>query len=151
MMARLMITWLLAGAVAPVVAQETFTLVSAQVITAGDRPPTLKLSALAVLQSALMATRPTLPPVRNQNVDPQIVRVLIDSAQARDQNVRLQALNILVQQRSDNPEVRALLQSVLENEPELAADLRIAQALEPRPERDSAIERRLRALREVRR
>jgi hypothetical protein len=45
MMARLMSLWLLTGAVAPVAAQETFRLVSAQVVTAGDRPPTLKLSA----------------------------------------------------------------------------------------------------------
>jgi hypothetical protein len=44
-MARLMLTWLLAGAVAPVGAQDPFRLVSAQVVTAGDRPPTLKLSA----------------------------------------------------------------------------------------------------------
>ena len=40
-----MLTWLLAGAVAPAGAQEIFRLVSAQVVTAGDRLPTLKLSA----------------------------------------------------------------------------------------------------------
>jgi hypothetical protein len=45
MMARLMSLWLLAGAVAPIAAQETFRLVSAQVVSAGDRPPTLRLSA----------------------------------------------------------------------------------------------------------
>jgi hypothetical protein len=102
-------------------------LAIAEIVTASD-DPVLKLMALGALQTTVIGSG---MPGRNQGVDSQVARALIDAAQFQDRRVRRQALNILVQQRTDNPEVRALLESVLENEPALAADLRIEQALAP--------------------
>ena len=61
-----MLIWLLAGAVAPAGAQETFRLVSAQVVTAGDRPPTLKLSANGPIAYRVSGDDETEPPVPGQ-------------------------------------------------------------------------------------
>jgi hypothetical protein len=55
--------------------------------------------------------------------------VLIDIMQVDDDNIRKNAMSMLTNE-VDHPEVRALLEAVLEDDPELAAMYSVAQALE---------------------
>ena len=61
----------------------------------------------------------------------KIVDALIETSRHADDRVRQQALRILgnVTQMTGNAEARAVLESVLENEPELATELRLAEIL----------------------
>ena len=63
------------------------------------------------------------------DVDPMVTRALLVSAEIEDGHVRrvaLQALTALV----DNPDVRAALEAVLAEQPQLAAELQIAEVLD---------------------
>jgi hypothetical protein len=65
-------------------------------------------------------------------LDPEIVRVLIESGSSPDSQVRRAALGAM-QERADVPEIRTVLESVVENEPALAEELGIPGALARRP------------------
>jgi HEAT repeat protein len=98
-------------------------LALAEIVSLTD-DPALKVRGLAELQRTFSATavrsggRPT----------PEITRVMIDSTKNEEISVRRQALSALLP-LSDDPEVRAVLESVVANEPELAARVRIPEAL----------------------
>jgi len=94
-------------------------------IVAGTDDPELKRRGLLELQQAVGL----FPAFRGGwDPDPEIVDVLIDSAGVADESARRAALNVL-RGLADNPNVRAVLETVLEDEPELATRARIAEAL----------------------
>ena len=102
---------------------------------AGTNDPQIELAALGVLRMTLSTARPLngVPP----DIDPQVTRVLIDSARLGDENVRVEALNLLAQYSSGVPEARAMLESVLEREPQLATRLGLAAVLGRQPDGNS--------------
>jgi hypothetical protein len=89
--------------------------------------PLLKLNSLSELQRTIMIPGPG--GIRGEGVDDEIIRVLIESSKFEDARVRRLALNLLTRQ-SGHPDARATLEAVLAEQPELAAELRIAEALE---------------------
>ena len=102
----------------------------AEIMTAVEDPE-LKLRAVSQLQQTMMGAM--MPIVRGSNAEQaQIVDALIETSRHADERVRRQALSTLgnVMQVTGNAEARAVLESVLENEPGLAEELRIADMLE---------------------
>jgi HEAT repeat protein len=108
-------------------------------IISGTSDPDLKLSALMALQQSAQL----LGPINRQRLepDPAVVRALVESAEAADESVQRAALRAMLL-IANQPEIRAVLESVLESEPELAQRMDIATALalpqdsnltEPRP------------------
>ena len=90
-------------------------------IVAGTDDPDLKLNSLSELND--VATR---APGRLQ---PEIVEVLIESVDVADEDIQRIAVGLL-RRAVANPEVRAVLEQVLENDPELAEELQIPKVLE---------------------
>jgi hypothetical protein len=84
----------------------------------------LKARALSFLQNELMFLLPD-----RSGLDGEIVEVLLESMEVDDSNVRLSALSMLTPQAA-NPQVRAVLENVLEEDPELAEQAGVAEALE---------------------
>jgi hypothetical protein len=62
-------------------------------------------------------------------LEPAIVEVLIDSVDVANESVHRIALDLLRREVA-NPDVRAVLEAVVEDEPELAGELRIPEVLE---------------------
>ena len=106
-------------------------------IVAGTEDPELKVRALSALQMTSLSAglRAT-----DSRVDPAITGVLIESARNTDDRVRRQALTALTGQytstraplaEADQLRVRVALETALREQPELAAELRIEEALRP--------------------
>ena len=98
-------------------------LAIAEIVSLTD-DPTLKVLGLQELQLKFSSARLRSGP----RPGPEITRVMIDSSKFEDFEVRRAALGAMLG-LSDDPEIRAALQTVVENEPELAARLRIPEAL----------------------
>jgi hypothetical protein len=103
------------------------TLAFAEIAVAIE-DPALKIRSLSELQRTMSM------PIRGQLSadESRIVDALIQTSRHTDDGVRRLALQVLTSltQMSGNAEGRAVLASVLENEPGLAAELNISQALE---------------------
>jgi hypothetical protein len=97
----------------------------AEVVSLTD-DPALKVAGLAQLMRTFNGSAMR----SGQRPDPEITRVMIQSTKDENYEVRRQALTALLS-LSDDPEVRAALEAAVENEPELAARLRIPEALSP--------------------
>ena len=100
-------------------------------IAAAVEDPISSVQALSALQRTMF--RVTGPAMGESEADDaRIVDVLIKTSRNADERVRLQALSSLslFTLVSEDPTARATLESVITNEPELAAQLNIAGWLE---------------------
>lgn len=96
-------------------------------IVSGTDDTDLKLRALVALQGTLLIRGSV--DGGESGTDPEIVRVLVESERSTNADVRRAALQAM-SRRSDVPEIRTVLESVVECEPELAEQLGIARTLE---------------------
>ena len=112
-------------------------------IAGGTDDPELMVRALSALQAATMGAN--LGGVRpDARIDPTIARVQIESASHEDERVRRSALTALSFQyrtartlpgwltEPEKLEIRAVFETVVREQPALAADLRIEETLRPR-------------------
>jgi hypothetical protein len=120
---------ILASRVPDTSAQEEM-LALAEIVAAVDGAD-LKLRVLSELQIRMFAIATPLG-FRSGADDATIVAALVDTSRHADERVRRQALGVLgrMTQRSGSAEGRAVLESVIENEPELAAELNLAGMLQ---------------------
>jgi len=99
-------------------------------VVAGIEDPALKLTILRALNTTMFSVGTTSGLAGADGS--RIVDALIESSRHADNRVREQALESLLvaaTQMGAKPEARAVLESVLENEPALAAELGIERAL----------------------
>ena len=109
-------------------------LAYAEIVVAVEDPE-LKIRGLSELENSMMFGVMARMPGRsdaNDANDAKIVEALIETSRHANSRVRRQALTVLrsVTQMSGNAQGRAALEAVLENEPELADELNIPEALE---------------------
>jgi hypothetical protein len=90
-------------------------------ILAGTDDPDLKLRSLTELNSVARSAALAL--------EPEIITVLVASIDIGNEDIQRISLGLLRREVA-NPEVRAVLEGVLENEPELAEELQIRGAPE---------------------
>jgi hypothetical protein len=96
-------------------------------ILAAAEDPALKLRALSELQRTAFYAA-AIQPGKSSADEAKVAAALIDTARHADETVRRQALFALMQMRW-NADARAELQSVVENDSALAAELDIADTL----------------------
>jgi hypothetical protein len=108
-------------------------LAYSEILGATDDPQ-LENSVLSELSNTIIALRTD---ERSNQIDVRIIPVLAETVASDDPRVRRQAIRALIS-LAEFPEARAALESVIENYPELAADMRIEQVLAPQPVRRTA-------------
>jgi hypothetical protein len=110
-------------------------------IMAAVEDPELKRRALGELQRTIFESGQRIGAGLGAS-DSKIAGALIETSRQADERLRRQAL-IAMGPMARNPDVRAVLESVLENEPELAGELDIADRLEVADQLARADRRRL--------
>jgi hypothetical protein len=103
-------------------------------IVGGTDDADLLLTALSGLDAMMMGRGFFARPLRDP--DPALVRLLVDTAAVDDERVRRAALGAM-RAHAEVPEVRAVLESVLVDDPQLASELNIAALLSRPPTQDS--------------
>ena len=98
-------------------------------IISGTGDPDLLVSALLGLQAQAIAPSLMLPGRSRENLEPALVRALVETAEVDDERVRRAALATM-RAHPEQPEIRAVLESVLEDNPQLARELQ--QRLQPK-------------------
>jgi hypothetical protein len=104
----------------------------------GTDDPELMLSALSGIQAMTMGRGLFAGPARDADPDPALVSALVHVAEVEDERVQRAALGAM-RSYAEQPEIRAVLETVLVDDPQLANELDIAATLSRPPRQDSTV------------